>query len=207
MLSCISDACPHESNPIRNDTSVIAWSSPGAKAIGCASEPCSTLAAISRFLKEQWPVLVERVQTLLTGQIDLEPEPEPELEREADRIAQRLLARSASERLPATQTGERATHTMYEDSLDQVHVRTAGIEALGLWALRELGLEDLLQELSGHSGLVKTALASIAMRLVEPGSERRTHLWLRTRSTAGELLGVDFDRQSLMHSSIAPPIC
>ena len=150
--------------------------------------------------QEQWPVLVERVQTLLTGKIDLDPglEPDPELEREADRIAQRLLARSASERLPATQTGARATHTMYEDSLDQVHVRTAGIEALGLWALRELGLEDLLQELSGHSGLVKTALASIAMRLVEPGSERRTHLWLRTRSAAGELLGVDFDRQSLM---------
>ena len=144
--------------------------------------------------QEQWPVLVERVQTLLTGQID----PDPGLEREADRIAQRLLARSASERPPATQTGARATHTMYEDSLDQVHVRTAGIEALGLWALRELGLEDLLQELSGHSGLVKTALASIAMRLVEPGSERRTHLWLRTRSTAGALLGVDFDRQSLM---------
>ena len=148
--------------------------------------------------KEQWPALVDRVQALLTRQVGLGLEPDPDLEREADLIAQRLLARSASEPPPAPQAEERATHTMYEDSLDQVRVRAAGIEALGLWALRELGLEDLLQELSGHAKLVKTAMASIAMRLVEPGSERRTHLWLRTRSAAGELLGVDFERQSLI---------
>lgn len=148
--------------------------------------------------KERWPALVDRVQALLARQADLGLEPDPDLEREADLIAQRLLARSASERPAEPQAEERATHAIYEDSLDQVRVRATGIEAVGLWALRELGLEDLLQELSGHASLVKTAMASIAMRLAEPGSERRTHLWLRTRSAAGELLGVDFERQSLM---------
>ena len=150
--------------------------------------------------KARWPVLVERVEALLTGQVDLSRylDPDPDIEREASRIAQQLVSRSASLQEATTEAEERVIHSIYEDSLDQVQVRTVGIEAVGLWALRELGLEDLLHECSSNAKLVKIALASIVLRMLEPGSERRTHLWLQTRSAAGELLGVDFERQSLM---------
>ena len=150
--------------------------------------------------KARWPVLVERVEALLTGQVDLSRylDPDPDIERQASRIAQQLVSRSASLQEPTTEAEERVIHSIYEDSLDQVQVRTVGIEAVGLWALRELGLEELLHECSSNAKLVKIALASIVLRMLEPGSERRTHRWLRTRSAAGELLGVDFERQSLM---------
>ena len=84
------------------------------------------------------------------------------------------------------------------DTLELVRPRSVGVEAVGLWAAEQLGLEALLEGL-GFNGVQRAlALSGIIARMARPGSERATWRWLCGRSALGELLDVDFGRMSAM---------
>ena len=143
--------------------------------------------------RELWPLLCQRVEAVLDGQGDLFGDAPPAVEAEAQRIAEQLLARGAA---PAEAAA--GVEAVAVDSLTLARPRSAGVEHAALWALGELGLPALLESLGVPPALRDAALGSVVARMAHPASERATMRWLRGRSAAGELLGVDFETMGAM---------
>ncbi len=143
--------------------------------------------------RDLWPLLCQRVEAVLDGQGDLFGDAPPAAEAEAQRIAGQLLARAAAP--PGDDAGVEAVAV---DSLALSRPRSVGVEHAALWALGELGLPALLESLGVNAALRDAALGSIVARMAHPASERATMRWLRGRSAAGELLGVDFETMGAM---------
>ena len=73
-----------------------------------------------------------------------------------------------------------------------------GVEQVGLWAMEQVGLMPLLEELGVNGALRAAAAGLIVGRLAHPASERETHRWLGRDSGLGELLGVDYEAMGAM---------
>ena len=143
-----------------------------------------------------WPVLCRRIDEVLTGQLRLHPQCPAELEAHAQRIAAQLLARERAG-TPAP-PHEPDIQRLDVDSLELVRPRCVGVEHIGLWAMDQLGLRALFEELGIGASLRTAAIGSIIARMARPGSERATRRWLGERSALGELLEVDFETMGPM---------
>ena len=153
--------------------------------------------------KADWPRLCARIDALLAGQAGLLPETDA-IEVLAQRYTARLIADRPSPvppgkpAEPAAPTPQPSFAEVDVDSLQLTRPRSIGVEAVGLAAMRWLGLDPILQEL-GFNGVQRATVAgSLIGRMAVPGSELSTWHWLRQRSGLGELLDVDFDSFSLM---------
>ena len=142
--------------------------------------------------KVHWPMLCQRIEAIQLGQAPLLEDTPAALEREAHRIAAQLLARAPDG------AAARDVQAVDVDSLELTRPRSLGVEQVGLWALGQLGLVELLTELGVNGALRAAATGSIVGRLAYPASERATHAWLGERSALGELLGVDFETMGAM---------
>ena len=141
-------------------------------------------------------MLCRRIDEVLTGQLQLDPDCPPELEAHAQRIAAQLLARErAGAPAPAH---EHDIQRVDVDSLELVRPRSVGVEHVALWAMDQLGLRTLFEELGIGASLRAAAIGSIVARMARPGSERATRRWLGERSALGELLEVDFETMGPM---------
>ena len=140
----------------------------------------------------QWPLLCNRVADALAGQAPLVADCPPAVDQEAQRIAAQLVARGAATVGPAD------VQLLDVDSLRLVRPRSVGVEQVGLWALEQVGLPDLLTRLGVNGALRAAAVGLLVGRLAQPASERATHRWLQQRSGLGELLGVDFETVGAM---------
>ena len=141
-----------------------------------------------------WAMLCARIQQLLDRQGELVPLSCPEeVERHAQRIAAQLLNRA-----PPAAVERPDLQTVDVSSLELIRPRSVGVENAGLWAMEQLGLEALLERLGFNGTQRALALATIIARMAAPGSERASWRWLCERSALGELLGVDFERMSMM---------
>ena len=144
--------------------------------------------------RRHWPVLCARIQQLLERQGELVPLSCPqEVERDAQRIAAQLLNRA-----PPAAVERPDLQTVDVSSLELIRPRSVGVENVGLWAMEQLGLEALLERLGFNGTQRALAMATIIARMAAPGSERASWRWLCERSALGELLGVDFERMSMM---------
>ena len=143
-----------------------------------------------------WPVLCRRIDEVLTGQLQLDPDCPPALESQAQRIAAQLLARERTGTAVPSQGSD--IQRVDVDSLELVRPRSVGVEHVGLWAMDQLGLRTLLQERGIGASLRAAATGSIIARMARPGSERAARRWLSERSALGELLGVDFETMGPM---------
>ena len=139
-------------------------------------------------------MLCARIQQLLERQGELVPLSCPqEVERDAQRIAAQLLNRA-----PPAAVERPDLQTVDVSSLELIRPRSVGVENVGLWAMEQLGLEALLERLGFNGTQRALAMATIIARMAAPGSERASWRWLCERSALGELLGVDFERMSMM---------
>lgn len=146
--------------------------------------------------KNLWSRLCARIDQLLAGQGNLLSET-PEIEELAQHYAARLLALDAPVSSPQ---GDQVVDYQEVDvaSLELVRPRSVGVEHVGVAALTELGLPQIL-EAAGLNGVQRSAaMGSIIGRMAAPGSELATLRWLKERSALGELLGVDFATMSTM---------
>ena len=82
-------------------------------------------------------------------------------------------------------------------TLNVLDARSIGIEALGLHALRSLGVIEQLRDGGLNRVSVAAAIGQIVARMARPGSERATHRWLTRSSALGELIDFDFAKLSL----------
>ena len=142
--------------------------------------------------RSDWPVLCQRIDDILAGQLPLPPDCPPALEAHAQRIAAQLLAH---ERVgtPAS-SADRGCDVQHldVDSLELIRPRSVGVEHVGLWAMEQLGLRTLFEELGMGASMSAAAVGSVIARMAQPGSERAARRWLGERSALGELLGVEF---------------
>ena len=142
--------------------------------------------------RNDWPVLCQRIEEVLSGQMRLLPDCPPVLETHAQRIATQLLARHAAPAVPQHPPRNRAFRRD-PCGLPGTHPpapawsRTRGTVGHG-----PAGLRSCLHELGLKPSLCAAAIGSIIARMAYPGSERTTRRWLGTRSALDELLGVDF---------------
>ena len=144
--------------------------------------------------QRHWPTLCRRIDEIRHGQASLLPAVPAPVETEAQRISAQLLARSQSD-----ETGAAPEWMAVElDSLALTRPRSVGVEQVGLWALAQVGLDELLAAQGVNAALRAAAIGSIVGRLACPASERATHAWLCERSALGELLDVHFARTGAM---------
>ena len=100
--------------------------------------------AISR---EQWALLCSRISEVVAGQHTLLSECPAEVEQEAQRIAAQLV--SGGSRVKGILPEDRDIQAVDVNSMQLVRPRSVGVEQVGLWALEEVGLPELLTELAG----------------------------------------------------------
>ena len=142
--------------------------------------------------RSDWPVLCRRIDDILAGQLPLPPDCPPALESHAQRIAAQLLAHErVGTRASSAGRGRDVQH-IDVDSLELIRPRSVGVEHVGLWAMEQLGLRTLFEELGMGASMSAAAVGSIIARMAQPGSERAARRWLGERSALGELLGVEF---------------
>lgn len=151
-----------------------------------------------------WPQLCARLDQLLSGQTDLL---QIELPTPVEQKAQDILARLVSHESPVSTGSNRSTQETASDtdvqrvdinSLEMVQPRSVGVEHLGLWAIEQLRLEELLEGLGLNGPQRAAALGLIIGRMAAPGSELATHRWLKERSALGELIDFDYSNMSQM---------
>ena len=152
-----------------------------------------------------WPAFSAYLEQLLRGQETLLP---PELPADAEQEAQRLVARLIGREAPqssfasdapdAPDTPEGDYQSIDVDSMALVRPRSVGVEQLGLWAMEQTGMVELLERLGFNGPQRAAAIGSIIGRMASPGSELATYRWLGETSALGELLAIDYEAMSLM---------
>lgn len=159
--------------------------------------------------REDWPVLCSRIEQLLQPQEALLPlQCAASVESAAQRYAGQLVVRAPMGDASAAGSGTRAGESRSSGNFQEVDVeslqltqpRSVGVEHVGVHALTELGIVDLLQEL-GVNGVVRASIiGNLIGRMGRPGSELATWNWLQRSSALGELIDVDF--LSMSHMSL-----
>jgi transposase len=148
--------------------------------------------------KEYWKVLADRIEEIRRGQVSLF-ELDPILEKEAQRIA-KLIIHKFSENVSANKKATQK-HSDYQtvdlNSIHHQHVRKIGAEHVGLHAVMQLKLDKILSDFGFNQKQIHLAIGNIVGRLVNPGSELKTHRYLSEQSALDELLGTDFSNLSL----------
>lgn len=142
--------------------------------------------------QSQWKDLSNRIEEIITGQENLFGYPK-EIESLAKTYARRIIRRKAS----VVKRGAASDlfpdyQTVDVNNLDNEHVRTIGAEHVVSETIKELELDQKLTDLGFNQPQQEAALGVIAGRLIHPGSERATHLWLQDISAMDEILNTDF---------------
>jgi transposase len=148
--------------------------------------------------KEKWKDFANRVEEIITGQTSLLNYPE-ETESLAGRYARKIIRKhssiipkkkgSSSDFLPDYQTVD-------VNSVENEQARTIGAEHVVYHIIQELELDRKLAELKFNKPHLEAAIGVIAARLINPTSERATHIWLKDISGIDELMDTDFSKLS-----------
>lgn len=152
------------------------------------------------FEQDQWPLICQRIEQILSGQTQLLGDEWPEnVERAAQRHAAAILAQAPSS--PPSDAGDTAEMPQFVavdvDSLQLAQPRSVGVEHLGLHAIAQLGLLEKLTELGVNAPMRAAIIGNIIGRMAKPASELATWEWLQKQSALGEL--IDFDYTSMPH--------
>ena len=157
------------------------------------------------FPKTQWKIIADRVEEILSGQGMLF-EIDSSIEKEAQRISKILIKKHADltdEKNNAVEKIDHASSEKYDiqsvdvNSLEHKDVRKVGNEYVAYHAANQLNLINILKDQGFNDRQVYIAVATIISRLVQPGSELRTHRYLTEHSALDELMGVDFSNLPL----------
>ena len=151
-----------------------------------------------RLPKEQWKDFANCVEKIITGQTSFLGYPE-EIEALARNCARKIIRRqssiipekkdSSSDYLPDYQTVD-------INSMENEQARTIGAEYVVYHTFTELELDRKLAELKFNKPHLEAAIGVIAGRLINPSSERATHIWLKGISGIDELMDTEFNMLS-----------
>ena len=140
-----------------------------------------------------WSQLCKRIDDIINGRLSLLPQKQ-EIEKYAQEFAARIIAELAT---PVTEKEEKYNEVDVA-TVEFLQPRSVGVEHVALHAANMLQLPDILKKVGFMPSQIAMALAGIVGRMAKPDSERATWEWLTNQSALGELLGVDFSRNSAM---------
>lgn len=142
--------------------------------------------------KDKWPELCARIEQILAGQGSLFPLA-GDIEPDAQRYAALLVTKGGASDGQEEENGNGFDYQEVDvNSLELIRPRAIGVEHVGLAALQELQMPQILVDCGLNKVQQDAALGSIIGRMAEPGSELATYGWLTERSGLGELLDVDY---------------
>jgi transposase len=144
----------------------------------------------------KWKEFANRVEEIITGQISLLDYPE-EIENIAQNCARKII-RKQSSIIPEKKDSDYLPdyQTVDVNSTENEQARTIGAEHVVYHTIKELELDRKLAELKFNKPHLEAALGVIAARLINPTSERKTHIWLKEISGIDELMDTDFSKLS-----------
>ena len=161
------------------------------------------LGAHFPFKREDWPLLCQRIEQILSGQEILPDWTCPEnIERAAQRYAAAVVARApvAEQGVGEPLIAQREHAEVDVDSVQLAQPRSVGVEHLALHALSQLGFIEKLSELGINRPTRAAIIGNIIGRMAKPASELATWNWLQRHSALGEL--IDFDFEAMPHMSL-----
>jgi transposase len=144
--------------------------------------------------KEKWKDLTNRIEEIITGQNPLLDYP-LEIETPARNYARKII-RKQSSAIPEKKESSPDYQTIDVNSVENEEARTIGAEHVVYHSIKELELDRKLPELKFNKPHLEAAIGVIAARLINPTSERATHIWLKDISGIDELLDTDFSQLS-----------
>jgi transposase len=144
----------------------------------------------------KWKEFANRVEEIITGQISLLDYPE-EIENFAQNCARKIIHKQSSI-IPEKKDSDYLPdyQTVDVNSTENEQARTIGAEHVVYHTIKELELDRKLAELKFNKPHLEAALGVIAARLINPTSERKTHIWLKEISGIDELMDTDFSKLS-----------
>lgn len=144
----------------------------------------------------KWKAFANRVEEIITGQISLLDYPE-EIENIAQNCARKII-RKQSSIIPEKKDSDYLPdyQTVDINSTENEQARTIGAEHVVYHTIKELELDRKLAELKFNRPHLEVAFGVIAARLINPTSERKTHIWLKEISGIDELMDTDFSKLS-----------
>ena len=145
--------------------------------------------------EEQWKDLANCIEEILSGQTRLIDYPKA-IKTLARRYANKIIHQEASV-VPEDKDVSPDYATVDLNSVDNEESRSVGAEHVVYETIKQLGIEEKLEEIGLNNHQIAASIGVIAGRLIAPGSERSTHYWLQNSSALGELMGFDFSDLSL----------
>lgn len=116
-----------------------------------------------------------------------------DIEQEAQRYAAFLVTKGGASDRPEEENGNGFDYQEVDvNYLELIRPRAVGVEHVGLAALQELQMRQILVDCGLNKVQQDAAIGCIIGRMAEPGSELATYGWLTERSGLGELLDVDY---------------
>jgi len=146
----------------------------------------------------KWKEFANRVEEIITGQTSLFHYPD-EIEGLAKECARKIIHSQSSvipEKKDPSSDYLPDYQTVDVNSTENEQVRTIGAEYVVYHTIKELELDRKLADLKFNKPHMEAALGVIAARLINPASERKTHIWLKEMSGIDELMDTDFTKLS-----------
>jgi len=140
-----------------------------------------------------WKDLANRIEEIIIGQSTLLDYPE-EIETLAKKYGKKIIKQQSS--VVIEKKEEPDYQTVDINSLENEQPRTIGAEHVVYNTLQELELDQKLESLGFNKRQMEAAIGVIAGRLINPSSERATHIWLQDISSIDELMDTDFSNLS-----------
>jgi len=142
--------------------------------------------------RNQWKTLADRVEAIMTGQSSFLPVSQ-RIETLAQRYAKKIISIQGQ---CIEYHNESPVGTDYQsvdvNSVESEDIRPVGGESVVLESIKHLGLDRKLEELGLSRDNVNAAIGVITGRLLQPSSERATHIWLQNGTALEDLLGTSF---------------
>lgn len=148
--------------------------------------------------KDQWDLLSQRIEEILTCKSETAIKIIPysdEIETLAKGYAMSIIRRQSCviNSSPDYETDYREVDI---NSVENTNARTVGAEHVVLNTIKELELDKKLSDLGFNKPYLDAAIGVITAKLINPSSERATHVWLKDVSGIDELIDTDFSELS-----------
>jgi transposase len=145
-----------------------------------------------------YKLLADRIEQLIKGLPGIFDCGNPTVERLAQTFYKEIIDKKLLDRALPEETSS-SYHQVDVNSIEFENVRETGSEWMCLQALRQLNLEQCLEECGFETDEIPLAMAHLISRSVFPASEYATAQWMKDNSAVCELLGIQAQDVSYHH--------
>lgn len=143
--------------------------------------------------KSLWPALANAIAERLSGATSLF-ESDPLVARYADLAITKYSIRAKVATASEQRTAEADFETVNLATATTTMSRSIGPELVGNSFYQALGFADILKGAGLVGESLAIAKATILARLIHPGSDRKTHRWIKHNSSLAEMCGIDLSK-------------